>query len=96
ASLGRRPSAHVLNTKNGLERIDHGISDVSHIFSETRRKADVSHIQSQKLDRQRRAQHYIAAPLIGSTPCSRRTRRCEPKTQGPPLRKISRSRRNES
>lgn len=34
ASLGRRPSAHILDTKNGLERIDHGISDGSHILGE--------------------------------------------------------------
>ncbi|MBV6859546.1 hypothetical protein KWH07_18225, partial [Xanthomonas campestris pv. zingibericola] len=43
-SLGRRPSAHILDTKNGLERVDHGISNGSHILGETRRKADVSHI----------------------------------------------------
>ncbi|MCP3042031.1 hypothetical protein, partial [Xanthomonas euvesicatoria] len=34
----------VVDTKNGLERIDHGISDGPHILGETRRKADVSHI----------------------------------------------------
>ncbi|MBV6791499.1 hypothetical protein KWH10_20115, partial [Xanthomonas campestris pv. clerodendri] len=62
---------HILDTKNGLERIDHGISDGSHILGETRCEADVSHIQSQKLDRQGKAQHHIAAPLIGSTRCSR-------------------------
>ncbi|MDO7934158.1 hypothetical protein Q6A26_22225, partial [Xanthomonas euvesicatoria pv. eucalypti] len=44
ASLGRRPSAHILDTRNGLERIDHGISDGPHILGETRRKEDVSHI----------------------------------------------------